>query len=639
MQRNYYDKLNTAIVLFLLVTGFILLFTPYTIYQTNIISHLASLMELLGLPKKDFPTILYNFRISKNNILVFNSGILFIISSVINFFILIYARKKSIAAKDIFFFLLIFNAFNYLFSTNSYVCDDILISCRTADNFVNGYGLRWNTSERVQSFTNPLWLLLIIILYYPLHFFAEPHAVEKFWWIVILLSYSFSFLLTHKLAVYFLRRQNYWLLIAVFLLLFSSRAFVDFICSGMENPLSFVLLAWFYKDFLSRKQEKNVEFTKLYLIASLAFLNRQDNVLFCIFPILFLLYEQYQHNKKISPIFKSLLIGFAPAYCWLIFAVVYYGFPFPNTYYAKMELGYLDIIFKQSINFFYMTFLRDTATVIIILLGQMACFFFRDKKYIISSLSIILFLVYVFFTGGDFMGTRFFSMPVVVSIIILSICLSDIYFIQRIVINKFIVVLAISYNFLAYYAPIKYSFHYRRILAEYGKRDPYLFYLQRSCSYLFFDKAFYYKASNILFYQPNTYPFFKFLLINDINECIAVGKQGDRAIMGGGIGMIGICRGKNCSVVDSLALAEPLLARLPAKDLQNGFFPGHVLRKMPKGLLASHQQNTNLLADKALAAYYDKILLISRGEIFSWQRFRYIWLLNTSERKYKKPYF
>ena len=42
----------------------------------------------------------------------------------------------------------------------AWLSDDAYISFRTADNFLNGYGPVWNVGERVQSFTNPLWLAL-----------------------------------------------------------------------------------------------------------------------------------------------------------------------------------------------------------------------------------------------------------------------------------------------------------------------------------------------------------------------------------------------------------------------------------------------------------------------------------------------
>ena len=43
----------------------------------------------------------------------------------------------------------------------AWICDDAYITFRTIDNFLHGFGLRWNVAERVQSFTHPLWLILL----------------------------------------------------------------------------------------------------------------------------------------------------------------------------------------------------------------------------------------------------------------------------------------------------------------------------------------------------------------------------------------------------------------------------------------------------------------------------------------------
>ena len=49
---------------------------------------------------------------------------------------------------------------------NAWLCDDAFVSFRTADNLINGHGLTWNAGERVQAFTNPLWLFAISLCYF-----------------------------------------------------------------------------------------------------------------------------------------------------------------------------------------------------------------------------------------------------------------------------------------------------------------------------------------------------------------------------------------------------------------------------------------------------------------------------------------
>src|SRR5262245_26468064 len=47
-----------------------------------------------------------------------------------------------------------------------WLSDDAFITLRTIDNLVHGLGPRWNPSERVQTFTHPLWLFLLTLPYW-----------------------------------------------------------------------------------------------------------------------------------------------------------------------------------------------------------------------------------------------------------------------------------------------------------------------------------------------------------------------------------------------------------------------------------------------------------------------------------------
>ena len=48
----------------------------------------------------------------------------------------------------------------------AWMSDDAYITLRTVDNFINGYGLTWNISERVQPYTHPLWMFLLSFTYF-----------------------------------------------------------------------------------------------------------------------------------------------------------------------------------------------------------------------------------------------------------------------------------------------------------------------------------------------------------------------------------------------------------------------------------------------------------------------------------------
>src|SRR5262245_40579712 len=55
--------------------------------------------------------------------------------------------------------------FTIVLLRTAWVSDDAYFTFRTIDNAVHGYGLRWNVAERVQAYTHPLWMLLVLPFY------------------------------------------------------------------------------------------------------------------------------------------------------------------------------------------------------------------------------------------------------------------------------------------------------------------------------------------------------------------------------------------------------------------------------------------------------------------------------------------
>lgn len=138
---------------------------------------------------------------------------------------------------SLIFLCLFFTIFIIL--RRAWVCDDAYITLRTIDNFVNGYGLTWNVAERVQTYTHPLWMFLLSIFYF---ITREP------FYTTILIS-----LITTGLAIYFLFKKiavKQLVIISSSLILGLSRAFVDYSTSGLENPLSHLIIIIFYIYFL-----------------------------------------------------------------------------------------------------------------------------------------------------------------------------------------------------------------------------------------------------------------------------------------------------------------------------------------------------------------------------------------------------
>src|SRR5262249_797760 len=144
---------------------------------------------------------------------------------------------------------------------HAWICDDAYITFRSADQLVHGNGPVFNAGERVQVFTHPLWMLA---------FAAANWLLGGTYWLAIVLGIGLSlagaWLLAWRLAP---TPAAGALALAA---LVSSVAFCDYATSGLENPLSFVLLG----AFLLLYWEDQPRLGRLSLVACLLALNRLD---------------------------------------------------------------------------------------------------------------------------------------------------------------------------------------------------------------------------------------------------------------------------------------------------------------------------------------------------------------------------
>ena len=128
---------------------------------------------------------------------------------------------------DAFLFVVAIVTFTYLFFANAWVGDDAYITLRSVDNFVHGYGLRWNVHERVQVFTHPLWMLLCSAAFF---------LTREAFYTVIALSFlvcAGTFVAYRKL----LGIDEAWKAFVLVVVLTASKTYMDFSSSGLENCL------------------------------------------------------------------------------------------------------------------------------------------------------------------------------------------------------------------------------------------------------------------------------------------------------------------------------------------------------------------------------------------------------------------
>jgi arabinofuranosyltransferase len=492
-------------------------------------------------------------------------------------------------------FLLVFT---YVFLANAWIGDDAFITFRVVDNFLHGYGLTFNPDERVQAYTHPLWMLLLSVVY--------PLTFELFY-TTIALSYALC-----SLALYAVFRSlnNVWRFALFLGLLVSSKAFVDYTSSGLEYPLSFLLLAVFYCRFFGVTRAGvhlgRAELISFAALASLAFLNRSDSILLYVVPLVYLAWVAWPlHRTRVAAYFA---VALSPVALWLIFSYIYYGFPFPNTYYAKVATGIPPSVqLRQGVAYVANSINFDPFTLGLIALAAAVAVAARRLPELAAMVSALLYVAYTISVGGDFMSGRFFAMPLLVAALVIA------WTIQRREAAAVLGMGLVFYNVVAPLAPIK-------TRASYDGAWPWR--LQNGIKD---ERGHYHQITNVLFYAP-------FKTLPDhvwYREGISFRQSPEKVSIQGSIGFFGFNAGPTKYVIDRNALSDPLLARLPVSEsLYFEFYAGHFFRDIPAGYPESRREKRNLIADPFLHEYYDKLINVTAGPIFNGSRFRDIWDLN-----------
>lgn len=276
--------------------------------------------------------------------------------------------------------------------SRAWVADDAYITFRHVVQFLAGNGLTYNTIERVEGFTHPLWALLLCLfggLGAPI-----PGAA-------VTMDLLCAALLLAALVM--AERDRGPLGVAM---LVSCSGFVDFATSGLETPLTMLLVYIAYRTtpVLGRP-------IRAGLSLGLAYLCHPDVAVLALGPFLLALAETHERGWASSRADLSRFIGSLAAgpVLWHVFRLWYYEALFPNTYYAKNGGSY----WSQGA-----TYIADFATYAplsaagFILVAGLAFHDFRRGRGLdrwrraVYSLAMILHMAAIAHVGGDFMGFR-----------------------------------------------------------------------------------------------------------------------------------------------------------------------------------------------------------------------------------------
>jgi arabinofuranosyltransferase len=299
----------------------------------------------------------------------------------------------------------------------------------------------------------------------------------------------------------------------------------------------------------------------------------------------------------------SVALGLIPALAWSIFALIYFGFPFPNTAYAKLATNipaYERI--HQGLLYLLDSINRDPITLTAIGAAFVIATIERSREAWLTMAGIAISLVYVVWIGGDFMSGRFLAAPVLMAVWLLVRA-------QRVAEREWWPVLAVLAVAVVAspHLPIRSNSSFNAAEPLNGIVDERGVYFQ-GWSLL--------KADRLAFAQPewprwdgNSKPEYV------LNTC-------------GLMGADGLSWGPRTYMLDECALADPLLARLPAV-WNVEWRPGHYRRMIPDGYRESVTRDSNELRDPKLAEYYGALRTVVRGNaLWSADRLGTIWSMN-----------
>ncbi|MFN5060224.1 MAG: hypothetical protein ACK5GU_09935 [Chloroflexota bacterium] len=495
---------------------------------------------------------------------------------------------------------------------NAWIVDDAYITFRTVDNFVNGYGLTWNPGERVQSYTHPMWMFVVTLVYLVTH--------ELFFSVIIL-----SFVISMAAFVVLWRNgsRQWWSSLWLGSALIASKAILDYTSSGLENPLSYlfvILFATLFHAVMNTPTPTARQLGSLYVIAALSFFNRNDTIIIYMPALLWATYQA--RTLGITTLIRTIAIATLPASGWLIFSIVYYGYPLPNTAYAKALATDIPLDWQLRRGWDYLWNSWQWDTLSWLLFGGTLGYTLWRKAWreLAIMAGAVAYIGLIFWSGAaaTHMSGRFFALPLLVGIIVAF---------RQITHKQLALVgagVCLAYSLWSPISALKYG------------TDAYVAYDQPVSS---IDTKWYvyHEGAALLNWRPGlempAHEWYQWgqAARNDDQRVYIGGALGGEAI-----GYAGFAAGPQDYFIDVVGLSDPLLSRLPAqlpaqyKDWKSG----HFHRDVPAGYVESLTHNDNRIVDPFTYAYYDVVRLITRAPLWSGARWWAIWQMNTGHYEY-----
>jgi arabinofuranosyltransferase len=299
--------------------------------------------------------------------------------------------------------LLVFNLVN-LYS----VADDAYISFRYLDNWLDGLGLVYNPGERVEGYTNFLWIILLA----PLRLLGlEPESASLFLSLAALALTLWAVFRTASMLA-----GSPGAGAAALLLAASSAPLAQWTTSGMETTCFAAMLA--LANLLLVVHRRHSLGSSLFF--ALAVLTRPPGALFAAVAFAAALpWRGPQRLQALRGLAGPFLFFTAILLAQLAFRLAYYGRPLPNTFYAKLSGDLPSLV---PLGLIYLKGFLVSGGIVLMGSSLLGLLGRRFSNWIMPALvgQVISHLAYVVWVGGDYFPFHRFVVPVIPILAVLA---------------------------------------------------------------------------------------------------------------------------------------------------------------------------------------------------------------------------
>ncbi|HTK82785.1 MAG TPA: tetratricopeptide repeat protein [Bacteroidota bacterium] len=292
-----------------------------------------------------------------------------------------------------------------------FIQDDSFITFRYIRNFVAGKGLVWNVGERVEGYTSFLWTILLSV---PAKLGLDLTSVAQ----------NFG-LATGLATVYLLYRfckefrkpdQPFGFTLIAPILLVANSAVAYWTISGMETALfSFLTLLAIWLYLKERGESGHAAYIPLVFV--FLSLTRPEGILLFAVTIVHAVVEVYKNKiihrqNQIKRIAVWIAVYILCIGGYMIWRLSYYGYMFPNTFYAKVGFSLQSL--GAGIRYFY-EFAANYLLWGVLIVPPFIILMKRklSREMIYLSLIVLSYISSTILIGGDVLPAFRFFVPLV----------------------------------------------------------------------------------------------------------------------------------------------------------------------------------------------------------------------------------